>query len=438
MPTSIKILSETEFTAPISASQGMTLHDIVALSANIGDVTLTNIYAKDTEVPITIHGDLFVDGTFTTTGSASFTNTIFQTTSAIQINNNGTGPALSVSQEGDNAIAAFYDHESTVALWVDGDSDRPGFVGVKTQTPNVELTVVGNISASGMIYGRHDLSTSWKGVYNSGTQYVDSDIVTYNGSTYICVLANDGSNNVDGNGNYYISNRNPETYNVDQAVGANDKNWQVLSPKGDTGSTGATGYEGPTGATGYEGPTGATGYEGPTGSTGWEGPTGSTGWEGPTGATGWEGNTGATGYEGPTGATGYEGPTGATGYEGPTGYEGQFYEIAVGSLSSSASIKTPIITHTDSNHPDGLNLIRAYNFTFPLWTRKYSKTIGDSIHTSYEIEHWVESPDVIISVRDLITKELVIPSLVVTDENMVTVVFAEAPNTDQYRVTIIG
>ena len=172
MPTSnIKILSNTLFTGQISAAQNLDVFTLAALSANIDNVTLERINASNPSVPITFHGPVVVEGTLTATGSATLTNTIFQTTSAISITNNGTGPGLIVTQEGENAIAAFYDHESTVALWVDGTTERPGFVGVKTQFPNKELTVVGNISASGMIYGRHDLSASYKGIYNAGTQY---------------------------------------------------------------------------------------------------------------------------------------------------------------------------------------------------------------------------------------------------------------------------
>ena len=690
-PSYIKILSDTQFTAPISATQGFDLNNINALSASIPEVTLTNVYAAEPANPITVHSDLIIQGTLSATGQTNLTNTVFETTSAIVVHNYGTGPALSVSQEGENAIAAFYDHESTIALWVDGTTERPGFVGIKTDTPNVELTVSGNISASGMIYGRHDLSTSWKGVYNSGTQYVDSDIVTYNGSTYICVLANDGSNNVDGNGNYYISNKNPETYNVDQAVGANDKNWQVLSPTGDTGetgvqgatgetgvqgatgetgvqgatgetgvqgstgetgvqgatgetgvqgatgetgvqgstgetgvqgatgetgvqgatgetgvqgstgetgvqgstgetgvqgatgetgvqgstgetgvqgstgetgvqgstgetgvqgstgetgvqgstgetgvqgstgetgvqgstgetgvqgatgetgvqgatgetgvqgSTGETGVQGATGETGVQGATGETGVQGATGETGVQGATGETGVQGATGETGVQGSTGETGVQGATGETGVQGATGETGVQGSTGETGvqgatgetgvqgatgetgvqgatgetgvqgatgetgvqgstgetgvqgstgetgvrgapgatgPTYEISVGTVSAVAGITIPIITSANAGAYD-----RVYNFTFPLWNRKYSETIGNGINTSFTISHTIASPDVIISVRDLATKEIVIPSLVVTDANVVTVAFAEPPDNDQYRVTVIG
>ena len=43
--------------------------------------------------------------------------------------------------------------KTNVALYINGTEDRPGFVGVKTDLPNKELTVKGDISASGTIYG---------------------------------------------------------------------------------------------------------------------------------------------------------------------------------------------------------------------------------------------------------------------------------------------
>ena len=40
-----------------------------------------------------------------------------------------------------------------IALIIDGSEETPGFVGIKTEHPNCELTVQGDISASGTIYG---------------------------------------------------------------------------------------------------------------------------------------------------------------------------------------------------------------------------------------------------------------------------------------------
>jgi len=100
----------------------------------------------------TWHGSLSVTGNLNIAGSAVFHNTEYTTTSAISVTNTGTGPALVVTQTGEQAIAAFYD-DTNIALYIDGTTAKPGYVGIGTENPNVKLTVIGDISASGTIYG---------------------------------------------------------------------------------------------------------------------------------------------------------------------------------------------------------------------------------------------------------------------------------------------
>lgn len=98
-------------------------------------------------------GNVTVVGNISANGTMTFTNTNFATTSALSVVNTGTGPAVVVNQMGDQAIVAFYDGETVgvPAFFVDGSNARPGNVGIGTDKPNAKLTVVGNISASGMI-----------------------------------------------------------------------------------------------------------------------------------------------------------------------------------------------------------------------------------------------------------------------------------------------
>jgi hypothetical protein len=100
----------------------------------------------------TWHGDLNFLGNLNVAGSATFHNTEYTTTSSISVTNAGTGPALVVTQTGEQAIAAFYD-DTNIALYIDGTTSRAGNVGIGTSTPDYKLTVVGDISASGIIYG---------------------------------------------------------------------------------------------------------------------------------------------------------------------------------------------------------------------------------------------------------------------------------------------
>jgi hypothetical protein len=103
------------------------------------------------------HGDLNFLGNLNVAGSATFKNTEYTTTSSISVTNTGTGPALVVTQTGEQAIAAFYD-DTNIALYIDGTIAKPGYVGIGTENPNVKLTVVGDISASGTIYGSSTIS----------------------------------------------------------------------------------------------------------------------------------------------------------------------------------------------------------------------------------------------------------------------------------------
>lgn len=76
-----------------------------------------------------------------------------------------------------------------VAMIIDGSNEAPGFVGIKTSTPNKELTVKGDISASGIIYGEisattinvDDLFSTESTLLSSHqlTSYIDNLFATY-------------------------------------------------------------------------------------------------------------------------------------------------------------------------------------------------------------------------------------------------------------------
>ena len=154
----IQILQDVTLYNSITAVSG-----IQSNTLNVVDVGTINrlgvgVATPDSTKSLHVSGDVLIQGTLSAIGKSFFLNTVFQTTTAITVNNNGTGPALSALQSGDEAVAAFYDLETGVALYVDGRAARPGYVGVKTETPNVELTVVGDISASGTIYASNILN----------------------------------------------------------------------------------------------------------------------------------------------------------------------------------------------------------------------------------------------------------------------------------------
>ena len=101
--------------------------------------------------PLHVVGNTLIEGNLTASGTITYKNTDFTTFTALSVDNGGTTTALLVKQRGDFGVAEFKDGDDT-AMFIDGHSDRPGFIGVKTRTPNVEFTVVGRVSATDFIY----------------------------------------------------------------------------------------------------------------------------------------------------------------------------------------------------------------------------------------------------------------------------------------------
>jgi hypothetical protein len=181
----IQILQDVTLYNSITAVSGIQSNTLKVVDVGAVNRLGVGVATPDSTKSLHVSGDVLIQGTLSAIGESFFLNTVFQTTTAITVNNNGTGPALSALQSGDEAVAAFYDLETGVALYVDGHAARPGYVGVKTETPNVELTVVGAISATGTIYGSNILNkytypvgdgvdTSFTFAHNLGTE----DLIT--------------------------------------------------------------------------------------------------------------------------------------------------------------------------------------------------------------------------------------------------------------------
>ena len=101
-----------------------------------------------------ISGNLTVYGDLSSTGTQTFANTVFTTTSSLSVLHiGGSGPALIVSQEGTGDIASFYDLDQNLeVLHVGGVNSTFPNVGVKVSNPNKDFTVKGELSASGDIW----------------------------------------------------------------------------------------------------------------------------------------------------------------------------------------------------------------------------------------------------------------------------------------------
>jgi len=122
--------------------------------------------------PTRINNNLSVFGNLTATGTTTFANTVFSTTSSLSVVHIGSGPALWVGNNGDGDIASFYDIDQNIeVLHVGGINGSNPNVGIKTSTPNKDFTVKGEISASNTIYEGTGNSNQWNQAHSIATAY---------------------------------------------------------------------------------------------------------------------------------------------------------------------------------------------------------------------------------------------------------------------------
>lgn len=187
---------------------------VQANSYTINGTEVIDSSRNATFVDITASGNVIVTGDLTVEGNTTTINTSVTTTSAFDIINSGTGPALEVTQTGEQAVAAFYD-DSNIALFIDGKTGTPGYVGVGTSTPNQKLTVSGNISASGNIYSTGGMVIDGGGT--NTTLYVENGKIGINTETPNEALTIVG--NISSSEDIFVVNGNfTGTVNVDSAV----------------------------------------------------------------------------------------------------------------------------------------------------------------------------------------------------------------------------
>ena len=128
--------------------------DILAIrdsnSLSLSSITQNNKnYTHTNFLPLSgglINGDLTVTGNLSSLGTITYLDSLVSVTSALEVTNIGSGPALKVTQTGNQDVASFYD-DSVIALVVkDG-----GNIGIGTLIPNKKLTVTGEISSTGNV-----------------------------------------------------------------------------------------------------------------------------------------------------------------------------------------------------------------------------------------------------------------------------------------------
>ena len=155
--------NNTYTTVKANSGNWDTAYNIASIYQTASSTFATYTYTNNTFFPLsggTIlgdtkvkFGDLTVYGNISATGSINYSNTFISTTSSLCALANSTYPipGLYVSQAGTGDIASFYDVSTNREVFHIGGSEGYPGVGVNTSYPNKALTVVGDISATGVI-----------------------------------------------------------------------------------------------------------------------------------------------------------------------------------------------------------------------------------------------------------------------------------------------
>lgn len=98
------------------------------------------------------------------------------------------------------------------------------------------------------------------------------------------------------------------------------------------------------------------------------------------------------------------------------------------------ALDTPVsVAHGGTGATDTAGVKTALGFV-----TKYAALIGDGSATDIAVSHALGTRDVIVTVYDAATYEVVHADVEHTSTNVVTISFAVAPDTDEYRVVVVG
>ena len=156
----------------------------------------TDIRALDVTGYSFFDGDVEITGSLSANGYISRFDTYVVVTSSTYIENKGTDTALTVIQRGSVPVAHFYD-DGNSALFIDGKTGTPGYVGINTDTPNERLTVVGNISgySDHVSFGNSRASGTWS--FSEGTSQATGNLSHAEGDS---TLASGNNAHAEGSG----------------------------------------------------------------------------------------------------------------------------------------------------------------------------------------------------------------------------------------------
>lgn len=156
------------------------------MPVHVTTTTTQSLSNKTFVGPTRFDSDVTIFGNLSCSGTQTFNNTVFSTTSAVSVVHVGSGPALWVGNNGTGDIASFYDIDQNVEVFhIGGNNSTFPNVGVKTSAPNVDFTVNGSISASSIIYSLSGNSNQWNSTYST----VQSNSASWNPAGSYLLLA---------------------------------------------------------------------------------------------------------------------------------------------------------------------------------------------------------------------------------------------------------
>ena len=127
-----------------------------------------------------VSGNAIFYGSLTADGATTQLNTSVVATSAFSLNNTRNVDALAVTKTTTSGALANFSNVGGSVLYVDPNNK----VGINTSAPNEALTVVGNISATGLVYGQippiYTVFQNNSGKYEQTSSYVNLSSVTIN------------------------------------------------------------------------------------------------------------------------------------------------------------------------------------------------------------------------------------------------------------------
>lgn len=111
--------------------------------------------------------------------------------------------------------------------------------------------------------------------------------------------------------------------------------------------------------------------------------------------------------------------------------EADWEELVVPGMVTSVNSKTGVVVLTKAD-------VGLSNVANVLQTTKYAADVGNNTDTEFTVTHSLNTKDVVVSVEEKATGDVVYADVKKTSDNAIKVSFATKPATDEYRVTVIG